>query len=76
MKKDSQIFEPLYAIVHFRTLKAKLAFLNHCKRYRLQNTFGQSLQRFLCCTPLPPQHQLFLGKFPIFIRNNNLSRPE
>lgn len=28
------------------------------------------------CTPDPPVNKLFLGKFPIMIRNNDLTRPE
>jgi hypothetical protein len=76
LQKVSQAFEPLYAFIHFRTLKAKMAFLNHCKRFKLQNTFGQAFQRAICCTPEPPQRLLFLGKFPIMLRNAKLSRPE
>jgi hypothetical protein len=66
----------MYGIIHFRTLRAKLAFINHCKKFRLMKTGGQSFLRCLLCTPQPPEKYLFLGKFPVMIRNNKLSRPE
>lgn len=66
----------MYAIIHFRTLRAKLAFINHCKRFKLMKTTSQAIQRALCCTPLPPEKFLFLQKFPLMIRNSKLSRPE
>lgn len=72
----SQAFEPIYAIIHFRTLRAKLAFVNHCKRFKLMKTTGYAIQRAICCTPMPPEKFLFLKKFPLIIRNNKLSRPE
>lgn len=76
IQHTSQAFEPMYAIIHFRTLKAKLAFLNHCKRFKLISSTGAAISRALCCTPTPPEKFLFLGKFPLYIRNNKLSRPE
>ena len=66
----------MYAFIHFRTLKAKMAFLNHCKRFKLQNTLGQAFQRAICCVPIPPERLLFLKKFPVMLRNSKLSRPE
>jgi len=72
----SQTFEPLFAFIHFRTLKAKMAFLNHCKKFRLQSTLGQSCARSLCCTPEPPERQLFLGKYPVMVKDTKISRPE
>jgi hypothetical protein len=72
----SQIFEPMYAYLHFRTLKAKITFLNHCRHFRLQSTTGQALLRALCCTPQPPENRLFLGKHPLMVHNSRLSRPE
>lgn len=53
-----------------------MAFLNHCRRFKLQNTVGQAFQRAICCTPSPPERLLFLGRFPIMLRNAKLSRPE
>ncbi len=72
----SHAFEPMYAFVHFRTLRAKMTFLNHCKHFRLQNTTSDAIQRAICCTPHPPERLLFLGKFPVMLRNSKLSRPE
>lgn len=66
----------MYAYIHFRTLKAKMAFLNHCRRFRLQNSLGQNLLRTLCCTPQPPERYLFLEKFAIFMKNTKIIRPE
>ena len=40
LRNISQTFMPKYAIIHFRTLKAKLNFINHCKRFKLINSFG------------------------------------
>ena len=72
----SQAFEPLFAYIHFRTLKAKIAFLHHCKTFRLQKTLGQSCARALCCAAEPPERQLFLGKFPVMVKDTRISRPE
>lgn len=66
----------MYAYIHFRTLKSKIAFLNHCKHFRLQSTLGQGFARALCCTNKPPQNKLFLGKFPIMVKDHKISRPE
>ena len=66
----------MYAYIHFRTLKAKIAFLNHCKQFRLQSTWGQGCLRSICCAPNPPERQLFLNKFPVMLRNTKPSRPE
>ena len=66
----------MFAYIHFRTLKAKIAFLNHCKTFRLQKTLGQSCARSLCCAAQPPERQLFLGKFPVMIKDTRISRPE
>lgn len=60
LMKITHAFEPIYAIVHFRTLVAKYAFLNHCKRFHLQDTIGQAFQRCICCVHQPPSRQLFL----------------
>jgi hypothetical protein len=76
IKHISQAFEPMYAIIHFRTLRAKLAFINHCKRFKLIKSFGQSFLRCILCTPPPPEKFLFIRRFPVMIRNNKLSRPE
>lgn len=72
----SQVFQPMHALIHFRTLKAKIAFLNHCKRYKLMNSMGQAFARALCCTPRPPERLLFMGKFPLMIKNTKTSRPD
>ena len=56
----SQAFEPQYAIIHFRTLKAKLTFINHCKRFKLTNSLGERIARSICCTPNPPPKYMFL----------------
>ena len=63
-------------MIHFRTLKAKFAFLNFNRHFKLQTGCMASFQRCLMCTPDPPPSELFQNKYPLMIRNNNLSRPD
>ena len=72
----SEEFEPLYAIVHFRNLKAKYSFINMCKKYALVNKLSYKLRRCLCCMPQQPERQRFLGKEEILIESTDLARPE
>lgn len=76
LKLTSSAFEPMFAFVHFRTLKAKVAFLNHCRHFKLTSSVGQGCLRALCCTPPPPERTLFQGRFPVMIKNTRISRPE
>lgn len=75
LKQLSGTFQPMYAFIHFRTLKAKIAFLNHCRHFKLTNSFGQGCLRALCCTPHPPERTLFQGRFSPMLKNTRISRP-
>ena len=76
VEEVAQEFEPIYAIIHFRNLKAKFAFVNMCKKYALVDSFGYKLRRCLCCMPELPERQKFLGKDQLVITSTNLARPE
>ncbi len=76
LSQMTQAFQPIYAIIHFSTLSAKLKFLNHTRRFKLVNSTSQAIQRVLCCVDPPPEDKLFLGKFPLMVRSTKLSRPE
>ena len=76
MSNFSQVFQPTYAIIHFRTLRDKFNFINFCRRHSLIDKFSNNLTRTICCARLPPKSQLFLGTTALTIKSNNLSRPE
>lgn len=76
MEEVAEDFEPIYAIIHFRNLKAKFAFVNMCKKYALVDSIGYKLRRCLCCMPPLPERQRFLGKDELIIKSTNLARPE
>jgi hypothetical protein len=76
MSSISQVFQPTYAIIHFRTLRSKFNFINFCRRHSLIDSFSNNLSRTICCTRLPPTSQLFMGTHALMIKSNNLSRPE
>ena len=75
MEEVAENFEPIYAIIHFRNLKAKFAFVNLCKKYALVDSFGYKLKKALCCMPQLPERQRFLGKQELVIKSTNLARP-
>ncbi len=75
LAKTSSDFEPIYALIHFRNLKAKYAFMNVCKKYGLINKFSASFRRCICCIPGLPEKLKFNRKDDLMIESVNIPKP-